>query len=559
MSAFTELQSFPGIAPESLYIMARSSNFTQLFDFRFDASSLSMAKIGKRSGQYFASSCVRGTFSIHDLNSPKQCDYSSFVSDVILESCVKRKLVSKLASKDIVRGSISHFAEYTDIWTKCAEIAHGSSCNGSKYHTPEVLELKVHIINTWNELDELLDHSRDPNNPNEELCINNIRQTVRTCLPIIKAYYFGYGEGDVRVIQLFMDCLSSDIKLCDKSVKSVLLEIMEKNILGKVHLSDQMDLAFEALGTCDADSLKVIFKTVEIFLNISLHILNDYQLLSICFPIEAFSDDREDIDHCLEISSHPDIDACVPGLFDLLNSIARGDPQSMAVLRSIDQKRACLGIAFHGCPGSSRYIMRKIVHALYGLNLDIPFDRNSILSRPGLPKFYNVAEAIRNCLQKTVCRSEICCKQLADAMVNILLNKSLQFPIMQNSDCMESSYKKFVSECSEEGHSYTARILYSVKLAYNKLEILGITHLPVKPPYNLPVDDVLFIVTLSPQPPYKLPRDIITGVDLCLKIANLRRCSQPTHSSRSNIGGYGYLTRLKFNASILIPSLFVMT
>ncbi|GIY17520.1 uncharacterized protein CDAR_124211 [Caerostris darwini] len=526
------------MAPESLYIMVVSSSFTQ-FDFRFDASSLFMAKTGKLAVSVLQAAVFVALFSMHDLNSPKQCDYSSFVSDVILESCVKRKLASKLNSKDIVRGSISHFAEYTDIWTKCAEIAHGSSCNGSKYHTPEVLELKVHIINTWNELDELLDHARDPNNPNEELCINNIKQSVRTCLPIIKAYYFGYGEGDVRVIQLFMDCLSSDIKLCDKSVKSVLLEIMEKNILGKVHLSGDnleylkqcievlnkeslnkcspgilsflMDVSsgklisnigeinlsngscfLEALGTCDADSLKVIFKIVEIFLNTSLHILNDLSFRQI--QAEHFilmPDDRGDIEHCLEISSQPDIDACVPGLFDLLNSIVRGDPRSMAVLRSLDQKRACLGIAFHGCPGSSRYIMRKIVHALYGLNLDIPFDRNSILSRPGLPKFKyeshiieilfpyynipaNVAKAIRNCLQKTVCRLEICCKQLADVMVNILLNKSLQFPIMQNS------------ECSEEGHSYTARLLYSVKLAYNKLEILGITHLPVKPPYNLP-------------------------------------------------------------------------
>ncbi|GBM23408.1 hypothetical protein AVEN_138649-1 [Araneus ventricosus] len=488
-------------------------------------------------------------FLLCDARSSKYCEYSSFVSDIVLESCVRRELATKVNGNYRTKGSTSQLTEYTDIWAKCFEAARSSSCNAAKQYNLGVLDLKMHILNVWSELDELLDSTRNKDNPDDELCLENFKHSVRTCLPIIKAYAFGLGKGDLKVLRHFMECVSMEIKSCDDTTRKILLEVMEKNVLGRVLVSgDSMEYLkeclevfdekklercapglsnfllkvtyedliisvesiilsnnsciLEALKECDTESLQVIAELVQNFLNITLFKPAEISFRQV--KMENFflmPDDREEIRVCLGSSLESEVNACVPGLFNLLESIAKGEPQGHSLLRSVHQRTACLGIAFRRCPGSTRFIMRKTIQALYGTTLDIPFDRNSILSRPGqyethileilFPHYTisdNVARTIRDCLEKTVCKLGNCCGQLSDAMVNVLLNKSLPFPISQKSDCIEPCYSAVFNECSEEGASQTARLLYSVKLAYNKLEVLGITHLPMKPPYKLPVE-----------------------------------------------------------------------
>ncbi|KAF8777272.1 hypothetical protein HNY73_014175 [Argiope bruennichi] len=407
----------------------------------------------------------------------------------------------------------------------------------------------MHVLNVWSELDELLESTRNKDSLNEETCLDNFKHSVRTCLPIIKAYAFGLGKGDLKVLRHFMECISLEIKSCDETTRKILFEVMEKNVLGRVLVSgDSMEslkeclevadekklekcapglsnfllkvtyedliisvdsiilsnnsCILEALNACESESLEVISELVQVFLNIT--IFKPTELTYRQMKWENFvlmPDDRKEIRECLGTSNESEVDACVPGLFNLLESIADGEPQGRSLLRSVHQRTACLGIAFRRCPGSTRFIIRKTIQSLYGITLDIPFDRNSILSLPGkyethvleiLFPYYripeNVAKPIRECLEKTVCRLNNCCGELSDAMVNVLLNKSLQFPISQKSECTEPCYSAVFRECSEESASHTARLLYSVKLAYNKLEVLGITHLPSKPPYKLPVE-----------------------------------------------------------------------
>ncbi|GFV56533.1 uncharacterized protein TNCV_3551041 [Trichonephila clavipes] len=151
-------------------------------------------------------------------------------------------------------------------------------------------------------------------------------------------------------------------------------------------------------------------------------------------------DDRNEIGRCLEKSDKEEIDKCEPGLSRVLEGVVQGQKEILVI--------------------------------------DILFPKYA------LPD--NIVKPVKECLLQTVCQLENFCGDLSEAMVNVLMNKSLTFPIEQKSECIESNYNSILKKCPPEGANLTEKLLQSVKRAYNKLEKLNVRNLPSKRPYNLP-------------------------------------------------------------------------
>ncbi|GFV56536.1 uncharacterized protein TNCV_3551071 [Trichonephila clavipes] len=109
----------------------------------------------KSSQSLFAAVVLLTILSTYKASSTRRCKYSSFVSDIVMESCVRRALASKLKIDHVTEENMSQLSEYTDIWKECKEASIGSSCYTYKHHNSVILEMKIQIINIWNELVKL--------------------------------------------------------------------------------------------------------------------------------------------------------------------------------------------------------------------------------------------------------------------------------------------------------------------------------------------------------------------------------------------------------------------
>ncbi|GFS90012.1 uncharacterized protein NPIL_306051 [Nephila pilipes] len=369
--------------------------------------------------------------------------------------------------------------------------ASGSSCYTRKHRYSVIMDMKIQIVNIWNEMVKLAKEWDYYDRYVSQQCIKSLKHSIRLCLPIIKAYSSRIGKGNLRVLQFFMDCVSSDFESCNPKARIELLKILNRNVIGRAHLtSDNMDslkeclemvdktrldkcapgtldfftrvtsgeliitdetiklsdcpCILDALSVCDSQAREMITGLFHSLLNRSFcppkckdgyfpdifiqNLDEGVDILPENLPVEMqphldwfednyvgrlkrqvnlthrshilqyvgeqdtfilMPDDRNEIDNCLEISNKKEIDSCTPGLSRVLEGLVQGDPTEFAVLRPLPHESACLGLAFKACSGSSIYIIRKILQVLYGVDIDIPLDSNSILSPPGFFKFCN--------------------------------------------------------------------------------------------------------------------------------------------------------------------------
>ncbi|XP_035211363.1 uncharacterized protein LOC118185587 isoform X2 [Stegodyphus dumicola] len=483
---------------------------------------------------------------------------NSYVNQLLFEDCVRKELMK--SHKTVKTGPVSQLSQYADMWVNCAESTGGEFEDSNLIFSPP---LKFRIIQLWKKMGDLLDVSKKYGLDVSDECKKILLyRSIRACLPTIQAYSLRYREGDVIAFVPFVKCISSSLIPCGNETGKFFTSVIKRNVKYIFYLSDDKEeklkeclemvkepeindcaaglyglLSAIALGKivfepqvrfssdfkcihqafkyCDSESVKIITSLVQDSMNVTL--FNSKEILRRSSQPDVFTcmpDDVSQIQSCLTLSSLYEINECCPELACILEGIVKDTPVTELSFSINRQFSGCLGYALRKCSGSMRFVINKVMLGLYGIDLKIPFNRNSILSLPGyyeeqafeilFPPYSVPAIILKEisiCLQSDGYILEDCCGQLVDAIVKVLRDESLPFPFQKKRKCMQHCIKKSIYRCSEAARIWIEKLIFGIKEAYDKLSTLNV-------PY------------FSKTPPYALPTSIFQKLDSCIETIN---------------------------------------